>query len=68
MLAYSTLAHRSRSQRNREIDVVRDRRSVSDQALASFLWMTASMAFDLFTLVGPTRKLSEGRDAPRATD
>ncbi|MET1005031.1 MAG: hypothetical protein ABWX96_05760 [Propionibacteriaceae bacterium] len=37
--------------------------SDADQATASFLWLTPTVGFDLFTIMPPTRTIGEGKDA-----
>ena len=68
-LAYSVLQPRAGAAPGRGLArVVGERATASDRALASYLWLSPSVGFDLFTVGGRSMDLAEGEasllDAP----
>ena len=63
-LAYSGLQPRARPTLARGMtQVIRERATASDRALASYLWLSPSTGFDLFSLGGRTSSISAGQEA-----
>jgi DNA-binding transcriptional ArsR family regulator len=63
-LAYSGLQARATPAPVRGLTrVIRDRATAADRALASYLWLSPSTGFDLFSLGGRTSSISAGQES-----